>query len=66
MQTPQLLPGTTVRVTNPNDTYFQFEGQIQRVSDGKAAVIFGGGNWNKIVTFRLSELESLDSRAKKG
>ena len=65
MQTPVLLPGTTVRVTNPNDTYFQFEGQIQRVSDGKAAVIFGGGNWNKIVTFRLSELESLDKRAKK-
>ncbi len=66
MQIPLLLPGTTVRVTNQKDTYFQFEGQIQRVSDGKAAVIFGGGNWNKIVTFRLSELESLDGRAKKG
>lgn len=66
MQPPSLLPGTTVRVKNPEDTYYQFEGQIQRVSDGKAAVVFGGGNWNKIVTFRLSELETLDTLKKKG
>ncbi|NJM78117.1 MAG: DUF3252 domain-containing protein, partial [Acaryochloridaceae cyanobacterium RU_4_10] len=25
MQTPLLLPGSTVRVTNPSDTYYQFE-----------------------------------------
>jgi NAD(P)H dehydrogenase subunit S len=66
MQTPLLLPGSTVRVKNPNDTYYQFEGQVQRVSDGKAAVIFGGGNWTKIVTFRLSELETLEPLKKKG
>lgn len=65
MQTPLLLPGSTVRVTNPSDTYYQFEGQVQRVSDGRAAVIFGGGNWIKIVTFRLRELEAVDPRQKK-
>jgi NAD(P)H dehydrogenase subunit S len=60
MQPPLLLPGSTVRVSNPADTYYQFEGQVQRVSDGKAAVLFGGGNWNKLVTFRLGELEPVD------
>jgi hypothetical protein len=65
MQTPLLLPGSTVRVTNANDTYYQFEGQVQRITDGRAAVIFGGGNWTKIVTFRLKELEAVDPRSKK-
>jgi NAD(P)H dehydrogenase subunit S len=64
MQTPLLLPGSTVRVSNPNDTYYQFEGQVQRVSDGKAAVLFEGGNWDKIVTFRLGELEPVDTLKK--
>lgn len=52
-----ILPGSSVRVVNTGDTYFGFEGQVQRVADGQAAVIFDGGNWNKIVTFRLPELE---------
>jgi NAD(P)H dehydrogenase subunit S len=65
MQTTLLLPGSTVRVTNASDTYYKFEGQVQRVSDGRAAVIFSGGNWLKIVTFRLSELEAIDPRQKK-
>lgn len=65
MQTPLLLPGSTVRVTNPHDTYYQFEGQVQRITDGRAAVVFAG-NWPKIVTFRLKELEAVDPRQKKG
>ncbi len=64
MQTPLILPGSTVRVTNLNDTYHRYEGQVQRVSDGRAAVIFEGGNWTKIVTFRLNELETVDPRRK--
>ncbi len=52
-----ILPGSSVRVVNTGDTYFGFEGQVQRVVDGQAAVIFDGGNWTKIVTFRLPELE---------
>ncbi|ATS17965.1 NAD(P)H dehydrogenase subunit NdhS [Synechococcus sp. PCC 6717] len=51
-----ILPGMTVQVTNPNDTYYQFQGIVQRVTDGKAAVLFEGGNWDKLVTFRLAEL----------
>ncbi len=53
-----ILPGTTVRVINENDTYYRFEGLVQRVSDGKAAVLFEGGNWDKLITFSLSELEA--------
>ncbi len=55
-----ILPGATVRVTNPYDTYYRFEGLVQRVSDGKAAILFEGGNWDKLITFRLSELEVFD------
>lgn len=55
-----ILPGTAVRVKNPNDTYFRFQGLVQRVSDGKAAVLFEGGNWDKLVTFNLSELETVE------
>ncbi len=55
-----ILPGATVRVKNPSDTYYRFEGLVQRVSDGKVAVLFEGGNWDKLITFRLSELEEVE------
>lgn len=58
-----ILPGATVRVKNPADTYYRFEGLVQRVSDGKVAVLFEGGNWDKLVTFRLSELETVEITA---
>ena len=63
-----ILPGATVRVKNPADTYYRFEGLVQRVSDGKVAVLFEGGNWDKLITFRFSELESVAPTAgrKKG
>ncbi len=59
-----ILPGSTIRVKNSNDIYFGFQGFVQRVTDGKAAVIFEGGNWDKMVTFRLSELEVVDPTKK--
>ncbi|MBE8964791.1 MULTISPECIES: NAD(P)H dehydrogenase subunit NdhS [Nostoc] len=58
-----ILPGATVRVKNPADTYYRYEGLVQRVSDGKVAVLFEGGNWDKLVTFRLSELELVETTA---
>lgn len=61
-----ILPGAAVKVTNPADTYYCFQGQVQRVSDGKVAVLFEGGNWDKLVTFRLSELELVDAKAGRG
>lgn len=60
-----ILPGSNVRIKNPNDTYFGFQGLVQRVSDGKVAVLFEGGNWDKLVTFRLSELEVVELAGKK-
>jgi len=60
-----ILPGATVKVINPEDTYFRFEGLVQRVTDGKAAVLFENGNWDKLVTFQLSELENVNLSVKK-
>jgi hypothetical protein len=60
-----ILPGATVRVINPDDTYYLFEGLVQRVSDGKVAVLFESGNWDKLVTFNLSELEEVELTAGK-
>lgn len=54
-----ILPGQEVRVINADDTYYQFKGYVQRVSKGKVAVLFEGGNWDKLVTFRPSELEAV-------
>ncbi|HEY9874363.1 MAG TPA: NAD(P)H dehydrogenase subunit NdhS [Candidatus Obscuribacterales bacterium] len=58
-----ILPGSNVQVKDPNDTYYNFQGIVQRVSDGKAAVLFEGGNWDKLVTFRLSQVELVDLTA---
>ncbi|MDX2255798.1 MAG: NAD(P)H dehydrogenase subunit NdhS [Pseudanabaenaceae cyanobacterium bins.39] len=58
---PIMFPGSAVRVINEGDTYYGFQGQVQRVTDGRVAVIFGGGNWEKIVSFRSSELELIDT-----
>jgi hypothetical protein len=55
-----ILPGSTIRVKNNNDIYYGFQGLVQRITDGKAAVLFEGGNWDKMVTFRLSEIELVD------
>lgn len=57
-----ILPGKKVKVTNIDDTYYRFEGLVQRITDNNAAVLFEGGNWDKLVTFRLSELEEVTPR----
>jgi hypothetical protein len=58
-----ILPGSAVVVSDKNDTYYAFQGLVQRISDGKAAVLFEGGNWDKLVTFRLAQLELVDATA---
>lgn len=55
-----ILPGSTVKVTNPDDTYYLFQGLAQRIDDGRVAVLFEDGNWDKLVTFNLAELEAVD------
>ena len=60
-----IFPGSVVRVTNTNDTYYGVKGLVQRVTDGKAAVLFEGGNWDKIVTFKLTELSPVEITTRK-
>ncbi|MFP4254747.1 MAG: NAD(P)H dehydrogenase subunit NdhS [Halothece sp.] len=57
-----ILPGKKVKVTNIDDTYYRFEGLVQRITDDNAAVLFEGGNWDRLVTFKLSELEEVTPR----
>ncbi|KAH6821237.1 oxidoreductase subunit S [Perilla frutescens var. hirtella] len=54
---PLLLPGMIAIVKNRNNPFYMYCGIVQRISDGKAGVLFEGGNWDKLVTFRLDELE---------
>ena len=54
---PLLLPGMVVLVKNPNNAYHKYCGIVQRVTDGKVAVLFEGGNWDRLITFNLDELE---------
>jgi NAD(P)H dehydrogenase subunit S len=56
-----IFPGSVVRITNADDTYFGFQGLVQRITDGRVAVLFEGGNWDKLVTFQLSDLEAVDT-----
>lgn len=60
-----ILPGATIKVTNADDTYYKFEGTVQRIDDNRVAVLFEGGNWDKLVTFNLSEVEAVDLSKKK-
>lgn len=60
-----ILPGTAVRVSNANDTYYGYQGLVQRITDGKVAVLFEGGNWDKLISFRLSDLEAVEVTSRK-
>ena len=52
-----ILPGTTVTVNNQESIYNGYVGFVQRISGDKAAVLFEGGNWDKLITFKLDSLE---------
>ena len=54
-----ILPGTTVIVHNQNSIYNGYVGFVQRISGDRAAVLFEGGNWDKLITFQLTNLEIL-------
>ncbi|KAA8520951.1 hypothetical protein F0562_011624 [Nyssa sinensis] len=54
---PLLMPGMIALVKNPNNPYYMYCGIVQRITDGKAGVLFEGGNWDRLITFRLDELE---------
>ena len=52
-----ILPGSVVAVKDINSIYRGYKGFVQRVTKNKAAVLFEGGNWDKLITFQLTSLE---------
>ena len=51
-----ILPGTTVTVNNTQSIYNGYVGFVQRISGDKAAVLFEGGNWDKLLTLPVKDL----------
>jgi hypothetical protein len=52
-----ILPGSTVVVRDGRSIYNGYRGFVQRISGQQAAVLFEGGNWDKLVTMPLKLLE---------
>jgi hypothetical protein len=52
-----ILPGTTVVVRDVCSIYNGYRGFVQRISGSRAAVLFEGGNWDKLITMPLRQLE---------
>ena len=51
-----ILPGSTVKVDDMKSIYNGYTGFVQRISGDKAAVLFEGGNWDKLLTIPLKYL----------
>lgn len=54
---PVILPGSTVTVSDPTSIYRGYKGIVQRLSGERAAVLFEGGCWDKLVTLPLGALQ---------
>ena len=52
-----MLPGSTGTVQDVTSIYNGYTGFVQRISGDRAAVLFEGGNWDKLVTLRLRDLK---------
>ena len=51
-----ILPGATVTVVDARSIDAGYTGFVQRISGDRAAVLFGGGTWDELVTMRRSDL----------
>ena len=51
-----ILPGSTVVVNDDSSIYRGYKGFVQRISGDKAAVLFEGGNWDKLITLPIKSL----------
>ena len=51
-----ILPGTTVIISDETSIYRGYRGFVQRISGKNAAVLFEGGNWDKLITIPLKYL----------
>ena len=54
--TAPILPGSTVVVNDLTSIYNGYTGFVQRISGDRAAVLFEGGNWDKLITIPLKAL----------
>ena len=54
-----ILPGSSVIVNDVNSIYNGYKGFVQRISEDKAAVLFEGGNWDKLLTIPIKDLKTL-------
>ncbi len=54
--TVKILPGSTVVVNDITSIYNGYKGFVQRISGKNAAVLFEGGNWDKLITIPLKHL----------
>ncbi len=52
-----ILPGSTVKVNDANSIYCGYTGFVQRISGYRAAVLFEGGNWDKLITIPIKDLD---------
>ena len=52
-----ILPGSVVVVKDNESIYKGYRGFVQRVTHKNAAVLFEGGNWDKLITFKLTNLQ---------
>ena len=52
-----ILPGSTIIVKDIGSIYLGYRGFVQRISGDKAAVLFEGGNWDKLITIPIKHLE---------
>ena len=52
-----ILPGSQVIVKDVTSIYRGYKGFVQRVTKNNAAVLFEGGNWDKLITFQLASIE---------
>ena len=52
-----ILPGSSVVVKDTNSIYRGYKVFVQRFTKKRAAVLFEGVNWDKLITFQLSNLE---------
>jgi hypothetical protein len=57
MASAPILPGSTVVVRDGRSIYNGYRGFVQRISGSRAAVLFEGGNWDKLITVPLTTLE---------
>ena len=57
LSTKPILPGSSVVVKDECSIYRGYKGFVQRVTKKRAAVLFEGGNWDKLITFQLTNLE---------